>query len=167
MNIFDPKNKTAINQNSAILTGNHDLPSLRQVLDDIINPPEKVKRGSAKIKKNFEEFCRTELQLTPEEIKNTDTIFENLIKWHYTRDVKQVQTTLQDALGIYFRPNIPGFWNGGEDKYLMKPTPEGMLSYWSSVFPKDFLVRENHSGINPGYKNFADKFVQIMQELFS
>ena len=114
----------------------------------------------------FENFCKNELMLTEEEMKNPNIIFENAMKWHYTKNVKQVQTTIQDALGLYWRPNIPGFWNGMEDKYLMKPTPEALLPFWSKVFPKDFLERENLSGINSGYKSLADKFIEMMQELF-
>ena len=99
-------------------------------------------------------------------MENPDKIFENAMKWHYTKNVKQVQTTLSDALGIYYRPNIPGHWNGMHDKYLMKPTSQGLLSYWSTVFPKDFLERDNVYGINPGYKKAADKFVKLMKILF-
>ena len=53
------------------------------------------------------------------------------------------------------------------DKYLQKPTSEGLLPYWSYVFPKDFLDRENPSGINPGYKNFAENFIKMMEELYN
>jgi hypothetical protein len=52
------------------------------------------------------------------------------------------------------------------DKYLLKPTPEALLPFWSHVFPKDFLERENVSGINPGYKSLADKFVDLMHKLY-
>ena len=48
----------------------------------------------------------------------------------------------------------------------MKPTPEGLLSYWSTIFPKDFLDRDNVYGINSGYKKAADKFVQMMNKLY-
>ena len=88
------------------------------------------------------------------------------MKWHYSRNVKQVQTTIQDALGIYWRPNIPGSWNGMQDKYLMKSTPEALLPFWSRVFPKDFLERDNVEGINPGYKKAANRFVQMMKILY-
>ena len=66
------------------------------------------------------------------------------------------QDDVADALGIYFRPNIPGSWNGMYDKYLMKTTPEALLSYWSRVFPRDFLDREDTIGITPGYKKPAE-----------
>ena len=93
---------------------------------------------------------------------------KELMKWHYTRkNVKQVQTTLQDALGLYFRPNIPGFWNGMEDKYKMKTTAEALLPFWSRVFPKDFLSRTEKTGINPGYKDLADNFIKMMDDLFA
>jgi hypothetical protein len=88
------------------------------------------------------------------------------MKWFYTRGVKQVQTTLQDALGIYWRPNIPGYWNGMEDKFMQKATPEALLPFWCKVFPKDFLSRDNVSGINPGYKDFADRYTHMMNDLY-
>lgn len=162
MDICDPKNKKHLNKNVAILTGNHDMPPLREFVDKLMD-------GSLnkRAKKKFETFCKKELNLTEEEMNSKDAVYENLLKWHYTNDVKQVQTTLQDALGIYFRPNIPGFWNGMMDKFLMKTTPEALLPYWSRVFPKDFLTRDNQSGINPGYKSLADKFIQMMKELYS
>lgn len=162
MDICDPKNKKHLNKNVAILTGNHDMPPLREFVDKLMD-------GSLnkRAKKKFETFCKKELNLTEEEMNSKDAVYENLLKWHYTNDVKQVQTTLQDALGIYFRPNIPGFWNGMKDKFLMKTTPEALLPYWSRVFPKDFLTRDNQSGINPGYKSLADKFVQMMKDLYS
>lgn len=155
---------TTTTQPLAYLTGNHDMPSLREYIDKFIG--KSTKRVSKKSKEMFENFCKNELMLTEEEMKNPNIIFENAMKWHYTKNVKQVQTTIQDALGLYWRPNIPGFWNGMEDKYLMKPTPEALLPFWSKVFPKDFLERENLSGINSGYKSLADKFIEMMQELF-
>ena len=164
MNICDPKNRKAMKSNVAILTGNHDMPPLREFVDKLTS--EVKTKQDKKLQRQFETFCKEELKLTDEEMKNKDSIFSNLMKWHYTMNVKQVQTTLQDALGIYFRPNIPGFWNGLTDKFLMKTTPEALLPYWSRVFPKDFLSRDNQSGINPGYKIFADKFVQMMKELY-
>lgn len=153
-------------QNLAYLTGNHDMPSLRQYVDKFMGKGLNGEKVSKATQERFNEFCKKELKLTKEEMKNPDTVFDNTMKWHYTKNVKQVQTTIQDALGIYWRPNIPGFWNGMVDKYLQKPTPEALLSYWSSVFPKDFLERENVSGINPGYKSLADKFVKLMNELY-
>ena len=150
----------------AYLTGNHDMPSLKQYIDKLTGHGINGETVDKKTMKRFEEFCKKELKLTPKEIKNPDKIYENAMKWHYTKNVKQVQTTIQDALGIYYRPNIPGFWNGMHDKYLMKPTPEGLLPYWSTVFPKDFLERDNIYGINPGYKKAADKFVKMMNKLF-
>lgn len=162
MDICDPKNKKHLNKNVAILTGNHDMPPLREFVDKLMDG-----NLNKRAKKKFETFCKKELNLTEEEMNSKDAVYENLLKWHYTNDVKQVQTTLQDALGIYFRPNIPGFWNGMMDKFLMKTTPEALLPYWSRVFPKDFLTRDNQSGINPGYKSLADKFIQMMKELYS
>jgi len=161
MDICDPKNRKHMKSNIAILTGNHDMPPLREFVDKLMS-----NNISKNVKKKFADFCREELKLTPDEMKSKDAVFENLMKWHYTKNVKQVQTTLQDALGIYFRPNIPGFWNGMRDKFLMKTTPEALLPYWSRVFPRDFLTRNNESGINPGYKTFVDKFVAMMTDLY-
>ena len=166
MDICDPKNRKRMMQsNVAILTGNHDLPPLREFVDKLTDNI-KLSRRDKTAQKKFTKFCQEELKLTPEEMQDKNAIYENLLKWHYTMDVKQIQTTLQDALGIYFRPNIPGFWNGMYDKFLMKTTPEALLPYWSRVFPKDFLSRDNQGGINPGYKKLADKFTQMMKELY-
>lgn len=150
----------------AYLTGNHDMASLKQYIDKLTGHGVNGEKVDKKTQDKFKAFCKKELHLTKKEMENPDKIFENAMKWHYTKNVKQVQTTIQDALGIYYRPNIPGYWNGMEDKYLMKPTPEAMLPYWSTVFPKDFLERDNISGINPGYKKAADKFVEMMNKLF-
>lgn len=151
-------------QNYAYLTGNHDMASLREYIDNLMgNGNQKV---SKKTQKSFEKFCKEKLELTDEEMKDSDIVFENTMKWFYTKNVKQVQTTLQDALGIYWRPNIPGSWNGMRDKFLLKATPEALLPFWSKVFPKDFLVRDNQSGINSGYKVAADKFVDMINELY-
>ena len=49
----------------------------------------------------------------------------------------------------------------------MKTTPEALLPFWSRVFPKGFLERTDKSGINPGYKDLADNFIKMMNELFS
>ena len=151
----------------AILTGNHDLPPLKDYIDTLLDgEPEELADG-----KNspalFRDFCKEELKLTEDEMKDRDLIAKEIMKWYYTRDAKQVQTTLQDALGLYYRPNIPGYWNGMQDKYLMKTTPQALLPFWSRVFPKGFLERTDKSGINPGYKDLADNFIKMMNELFS
>lgn len=165
MDICDSKNKKMCNSsNIAILTGNHDLPPLREFVDKLMDTVKN--RTDKKAQAKFKVFCENELKLTPDEMNDKKAVFENLIKWHYMQNAAQVQTTLQDALGIYFRPNIPGFWNGMMDKFLMKTTPEALLSFWSRVFPKDFLERDNKSGINPGYKEAADKYTAIMKSLY-
>lgn len=154
-------------KNIALLTGNHDLPTLRQFVDELTdfdNP--KLSKAQKKTQKLFQNFLKKEFKMTSEEMKNRDLVFEKVMEWHYKQDVKQVQTTISDALGIYYRPNIPGYWNGMEDKFLMKTTQEALLPFWSRVFPKDFLNRENHSGINAGYKKEADKFVELMNKLY-
>lgn len=154
-------------QNLALLTGNHDLPSMMETVDTLLNVEgKKQTRQQKKASAIFKKFCKEELKLSDDEMKNKDEIYTNVMKWFYTRDVKQVQTTLQDALAIYWRPNIPGFWHGMNDKFLQKPTKEALLPYWNKVFPKDFLNRNNPSGINPGYKDNADKFTKIMEELY-
>ncbi len=153
--------------NVAILTGNHDLPSLKETIDDLMNIENKRQTKSEKKSSEvFDRFCREELNLTAEEKNNIDDVYLNTMKWFYTRGVKQVQTTLQDALGIYWRPNIPGYWNGMEDKFMQKATPEALLPFWCKVFPKDFLSRDNVSGINPGYKDFADRYTHMMNDLY-
>lgn len=163
LNTFQNDN---IMQPLAYLTGNHDMASLKQYIDKLIGNGVNGEKVDKKTQERFKDFCKKELKLTPKEMKNPDKIFENAMKWHYTKNVKQVQTTLSDALGIYYRPNIPGHWNGMYDKYLMKPTSQGLLPYWSTVFPKDFLERDNIYGINPGYKKAADKFIEMMNKLF-
>lgn len=153
--------------NIALLTGNHDLPSLRETIDTLMNVDgKKQTKSQKKSSEIFKKFCKEELKLSDEEMKNIDDVYDNTMKWFYTRDVKQVQTTLQDALAIYWRPNIPGFWHGMKDKFLQKPTKEALLPYWNKVFPKDFLTRNNPSGINPGYKDNADKFKNTMESLY-
>lgn len=153
-------------KNVAILTGNHDLPPLRQYIDelmDVTNPDLTISQRTAQ--KLFRGFLREELEIDPQDINNKAKVFDKVMEWHYKTGVKQVQTTISDALGIYYRPNIPGFWNGHHDKYLMKTTPEALLPFWSRVFPKDFLSRDDMGGINAGYKKAADKFVEMMQKL--
>ncbi|MBS5802688.1 MAG: 4-alpha-glucanotransferase [Brachyspira sp.] len=165
-NISNPKN-LADQKNIALLTGNHDLPPLREYVDLLLdNKPKNLNGDNSPML--FRKFCQEELHLTNEELKDRDLVMKELMKWHYTRkNVKQVQTTLQDALGLYFRPNIPGFWNGMEDKYKMKTTAEALLPFWSRVFPKDFLSRTEKTGINPGYKDLADNFIKMMDDLFA
>ena len=153
--------------NTAILTGNHDQPSLRTYVDKLLDSPGKKFKDGKNSPALFREFCKKELKLTNEEMKDHAIVAKELMKWHYTQNVRQVQTTLQDALGIYFRPNIPGSWNGMNDKWLKKPTIESLLHYWSSVFPKGFLHRINESGINSGYKKPADEFIKTMDELYN
>ena len=53
-----------------------------------------------------------------------------------------------------------------KDKYLMKTTAEALLPYWSRVFPKGFLERTDKSGINPGYKDLADNYIDMMNKLY-
>lgn len=152
--------------NTAILTGNHDLASLREFVDFLLNNPAKRFKDGKNSPAIFKDFCKKELKLNDSEMKDNELVAKELMKWHYTQDVKQVQTTLQDVLGLYFRPNIPGSWHGMKDKWLKKATPEAMMHYWGNVFPKGFLHRENESGINPGYKKPADEFVKTMQDMY-
>ncbi len=154
--------------NIALVTGNHDLPPLMEQIDSLLDAkPITFKDGSLNSPALFRKFCKEELKLGDEELKDRQNIAREIMKWHYSQNVKQVQTTLQDALGIYFRPNIPGFWNGMADKYLMKSSKEALQGYWNFVFPKGFLERTNKSGINPGYKDRLDAFVKMMSDLFS
>ena len=150
----------------AYLTGNHDMASLREYIDNLLGFNDSIKKVDKKSQKRFKKFCKEQLKLTKEEMKNPETVWLNAMKWHYSRNVKQVQTTLQDALGIYWRPNTPGNWNGMYDKFLQKPTATALLDYWCKVFPKDFLTRDNESGIEPGYLKAVNRFKQIMDELY-
>ncbi len=148
--------------NIAILTGNHDLPPLKQFIDELMDFRNmELSPSQRKTQQLFREFCLTKLKIDPKDINNKELVYDKVMEWHYKTGVKQVQTTLSDALGIYYRPNIPGFWNGHSDRYLMKTTPEALLPFWSRVFPKDFLNRDDMGGINPGYKKAADKFHEI------
>ncbi|MCQ2754631.1 MAG: 4-alpha-glucanotransferase [bacterium] len=156
---FNLRYKADNKKNVAVLTGNHDLPPLREKMDDLIGKGDKK---SLIEKSKFYIFCKKELNLTKEEMKNPNEIYKNLLKWFYIKNDGEVQTTLQDALGIYWRPNIPGSWNGMYDKYLQKTTKEALLPYWSKVFPPNFLINDNKSGVLPGYKENADKFVELM-----
>ena len=168
-NLNNPSNPYKLNTqgNTAILTGNHDQPSLIEYIDKLLDEKPKVFANGKNSPALFREFCKKELKLTNEEMKDHDLVAKEFMKWHYCQDgVKQVQTTLQDALGIYYRPNIPGYWNGMEDKYKMKATAESLLPFWSRVFPKGFLERTDKNGINPGYKDLADNFTKTMNELF-
>ncbi len=149
--------------NVALLTGNHDLPPLKEIVDNLMSISDTT-YDQMNARRIFLGFRQTELGLESSQ-NNKDLIFDKVMEWHYKSGVKQVQTTISDALGIYYRPNIPGFWNGHQDKFLMKTTPEGLLPFWSRVFPRDFLTRDDMSGINPGYKQAADKFTKMMQDL--
>ena len=150
-------NKPAEQGNFALLTGNHDLPPLKEYIDKYLASGDRT----------FGKFCQKELELTKDGMKDSDVVMTELMKWHYTRkNVKQVQTTLQDALQIRYRPNIPGSHNGMIEKYEMQTTPEALLPFWSKVFPKGFLKRDNKDGINPGYAEAADRFVKMMEELY-
>ena len=152
--------------NFAYLTGNHDMASLREFIDNLLGLDDSLGKVHRKNRRDFIKFCKKQLNLTKEEMKDPETVWYNTMKWHYSRNVKQVQTTIQDALAIYWRPNIPGSWNGMHDKFLQKPTQKALLDYWSKVFPKDFLTRDNESGINPGYKKAVDRFIKLMNELY-
>ena len=151
----------------ALLTGNHDLPPIKQYIDLLLDNKPIIFKNGKNSPAIFKDFCKEQLKLTDEDLKDRNLVAREFMKWCYTRNVKQVQTTLQDALGLYFRPNIPGFWNGMEDKYLMKTSPEALLPFWSRVFPKNFLNRTDKSGINPGYKDLAEDYINLMNELFS
>lgn len=152
-------------ENIALLTGNHDLMPIKEYIDKLLDAPAKHFSQGDNSPALFRKFCKEELKLKT--LKDRDLVARELMKWHYLQqNTKQVQTTLQDALGIYFRPNIPGSWNGMKDKYEMKNTPEALLPFWSRVFPKDFLNNSNKSGINPGYRDLAENYIKMMEEIF-
>lgn len=162
----NPYNMEGGVKNVAVLTGNHDFPSLRQTIDDLLEKKPITTEEGSNSPALFKQFCKDQLKLTDEQLKDPLTVAKKVMKWHYKQGAKHVQTTLGDALGIYFRPNIPGFWNDMKDKWEMKTIDKGLIPLWSRQFPKDFLSRENENGINPGYKKRADEFVSMMKELY-
>lgn len=166
MNEFSNPYNINAQKNVAILTGNHDLPPLRDYVDKLLDEKPIQNKDGKNSPALFREFCQKELKLSTEEIKNHDLVHKELMKWHYTRKAKQVQTTLQDSLGINYRPNIPGFWNGSRDKFLQKTSTEALLPFWSKVFPKGFLNRVQEDGFNPGYAKKAGEYIKTMQKLF-
>lgn len=87
-NISNPKN-LASQKNIALLTGNHDLPHLREYIDMLLdNNPDNLNGDNSPMM--FIKFCKEELNLTNDELKDRDKVLEELMKWHYTRDAKMM-----------------------------------------------------------------------------
>ena len=165
-NSSNPKN---LNQyNVTLLTGNHDYASLREYVDLLLTEKPKTYKDGDNSPKLFREFCKKELKLNNKQMEDKENVAKKTLIWHYQQPVKRVDTTISDALGIYFRPNYPGHWLGEEDVYLKKPEPHALVRPWSNVFEKGFLnkPKTNPPGLKPGYKEKADEYIKTMQDLF-
>jgi hypothetical protein len=154
-------------ENVALLSGSHDPPALMEVIDTLLNStPMTFEGGIVNSPHHFRAFCQAELGITPDKLWDHYYVSREILKWLYRKPARHVHTTISDALGIYFRPNIPGGWNGAEDKWYMKNSVEGLFNYWGKQFPKSFLSRLDNSGINPGYKERTELYVAMMNDLF-
>jgi hypothetical protein len=172
-------------ENFAILSSSHDPPTMMETIETCLKNAKRDSQGNLinveKIKKSKDENLKDssylmlkllkEAGLPEKELKekNEDTYYkadQKLLEWMYKKPAKHIQTTISDALGIYFRPNLPGFWNGIKDKFFMKQGKEAEFNFWGTTFPKGFLDRDDESGITPGYKKRADTFVNNMKTLF-
>lgn len=154
-------------ENVALLSGSHDPPALMEVIEILLTSEPKIfGDGMVNSPFHFRAFCKNELQLTDEQLQDYLLVSREILKWLYSKPARHVQTTISDALGIYFRPNIPGGWNGSHEKWEMKNTVNGLFSYWGRQFPKGFLSRDDKSGINPGYKERSEQYIALINELF-
>ena len=101
-------------------------------------------------------------------MKDSELVLHETLKWYYSQPVKQVSTTISDALGIYQRFNRPGHWLGSEDLYLRKTDAVSQFRPWSYVFDKGFLDNKKHFGPNcyTGYKEKADSYIEMMQYMY-
>jgi hypothetical protein len=154
-------------ENVALLSGSHDPPALMEVIDTLLDStPLTFDGGYVNSPHHFRAFCQAELGITPDKLWDHYYVSREVLKWLYSKPARHVQTTISDALGIYFRPNIPGGWNGSENKWNMKNTIDGLFNYWGKQFPKGFLTRDDKGGIFPGYKERADLYIAMMNDLF-
>lgn len=154
-------------ENVALLSGSHDPPALMEVIETLMSSKEIYYDGGAvNSPVHFKNFCWHELGMTSDQIHDFHKVCLECLRWIYKKPARHAQTTISDALGIYFRPNIPGGFNGARDKWEMKPSIEGLFNYWGKQFPKGFLKREDQGGYNPGYKTRAKQYVALMQELY-
>jgi len=169
----------------AVLSGSHDPPTLMETVEIAISNAKRDEGGNIISPEKLEEINNPKLKdssylmlklaqeagMEMKDLKqsNDATYYKtsrNLLEWMYKKPAKHMQTTISDALGIYFRPNVPDSWNGNNDRFLMKQTRDGQFNFWSNRFAKGFLDRDDKSGINAGYKERAQNFVNMMQKLF-
>lgn len=142
-----------------VLTSNHDKPAMRETIRLLL---DKEKNIGGK----FTEFCKKDLQLKSSEILDLDFVLNKLMHWFYTRFEKHhIHTTLIDALGLEGRFNFPGTTNSSEDKYLMKQTLDGLIWLWTQVMPRGFLDKVDKNGNHSGYKDRAEKFIDLQASL--
>ncbi|MFZ5986535.1 MAG: 4-alpha-glucanotransferase [Bacillota bacterium] len=154
-------------ENVALLSGSHDPPALIEIIATLLESPDKdFGGGYVNSPMHFRAFCRQQLNINDDQFWDYRKINLECLKWIYRQPARHAQTTVSDALGIYFRPNMPGGWNGSEDKWYMKNTIDGLFNYWGRQFPKGFLTRDDKGGMYPGYKQNADQYISLMQELY-
>jgi hypothetical protein len=164
-------------ENIAMSSGAHDQQSLMGFTKLLLTNPGDGRDGQSNSPHHFRAFLKGQFKMTDEAVNKTDEkslyiTTRKILMWMYTKPARHVQTTISDALGIYFRPHIPNNWNGMPAKWGMEPTPVGQFHYWSSRFHKGFLDRSAKNGehdfygISPGYKERANAFVKLMQGLF-
>ena len=143
-----------------VLTSNHDKPSLRDSIKALL-----IEEGNNNGGK-FTDFCKKELKLDEKSLLDIDSVQLDLMKWFYTKFKKHhIHTTLMDALSLEGRFNIPGTTNASEERYLMSPTPEGLVALWTQVMPKEFLDKIDKNGNHAGYKDRAEKFIKLQKDL--
>ncbi len=142
-----------------VLTSNHDKPALRVTIKKLLIE-EKNLEGK------FVEFCKNEVGISKDKLLDIDYTQRKLMEWFYKKFNKHhIHTTLMDALSLEGRFNIPGTTNASEEKYLMSPTPEGLISLWTQVMPKNFLDKIDKHGNHAGYRDRAEKFIELQNKL--
>lgn len=154
-------------ENVALLSGSHDPPALMEVIKTLMEAHEiHYEDGNVNSPVHFKAFCKEQLQLTDKDMHDYYKTNMACLRWIYKQPARHAQTTISDALGLYFRPNIPGGWNGSQNKWEMQNTVDGLFNYWGAQFPKGFLSRYDNNGINPGYKKRTEQYLELMNELF-
>jgi hypothetical protein len=195
-------------QGMAVLSGSHDPQTImdtveitlknakRNKKENIIAPDTLDRKNNPDLKDSSYQMIKllrdSGLRLRDLKDKSTETYYtasQKLLEWMYKLPAKHMQTTISDALGINFRPNIPGFWNGNSKEELvekagiidmskvtdqkekdnilwnMKPNTD-TFGFWNMRFSKGFLDNDSKDPQAPGYKERANKFVNMMQRLF-
>lgn len=155
-------------ENIALVSQSHDSESLMGVVEKLLKNKPEAWDGKANSPFHFRCFAKNQLKFVDSELNEVSensiyNVTRKCLEWLYSRPARHVHTTISDALGLYFRPNIPGKWNGERSKFLMNPDEQQV---WNTRFSKGFLERDCESGINAGYKNKVDNFINFMQNLF-